>query len=260
LKGDHDESRRIVRSDIDQGHVVFPVAGSTDEDDHFGFNFVEVIGMMMKTPMIDSQMPFTRTILAALHGHLRTVMWKMCLDPEGLLRLVRPQSPHGFFFPGANPDTGGLRRLDPELSTITRARSLSLAPSASPSDISRSPSRVPPSQSDLWSGSHDRYSMQGQHSNDSPAPRHSNALLAAIRGGHLDVIAQLLDNGADVNSRCTSFDSPLAVASSKGDKDIVQLLIDRGADVNALCPGHDSALCTAPVNGSESGVYWQRYV
>jgi ankyrin repeat protein len=64
---------------------------------------------------------------------------------------------------------------------------------------------------------------------------------------HLDVVAYLLDHGANVHARGFLGDSPLHLAASNGYIDAVKLLLDRGADPNARndtrgTPLHDAAM------------------
>jgi len=59
-------------------------------------------------------------------------------------------------------------------------------------------------------------------------------LMIAIEYGHLEIVRELLDRGADVNAvRTNTGATPLFFASLYGHLDIVRELLDRGADVNA---------------------------
>ncbi len=59
------------------------------------------------------------------------------------------------------------------------------------------------------------------------------ALLLAARQGHLETVAALLDQGADVNQVSEgSKTSPLLVAAMNGRFDLAKYLLDRGADPN----------------------------
>ena len=62
---------------------------------------------------------------------------------------------------------------------------------------------------------------------------YGNALQAASRYDHVNIVQLLLDKGADVNTQGGEFGSALQAASSGGEMNIVQLLLDYGADINA---------------------------
>ncbi len=59
------------------------------------------------------------------------------------------------------------------------------------------------------------------------------ALLAAIRDGNHETVAELLDQGADANARNEMGDTALMQAAVNADQEMVQLLLHRGADVRA---------------------------
>ncbi|GAI46299.1 unnamed protein product, partial [marine sediment metagenome] len=75
-----------------------------------------------------------------------------------------------------------------------------------------------------------------------------SALHWAAYQGHLDVIKLLIENGADVNVRCTNEDktingiTPLFWAISRGHENAAELLINKGADVNARNKLRETAL------------------
>jgi RNA polymerase sigma factor (sigma-70 family) len=56
-------------------------------------------------------------------------------------------------------------------------------------------------------------------------------LHVAAVGGHRSIIERLLDRGADIDARCSSW-TPLAVAVISGQTDAVELLLARGAEVD----------------------------
>ena len=58
-----------------------------------------------------------------------------------------------------------------------------------------------------------------------------SCLLAAVCGGHTDVVCALVS--ADVNLQRDDGAFPLIVASHKGHIDIVKLLVDNGAEIEA---------------------------
>ena len=58
------------------------------------------------------------------------------------------------------------------------------------------------------------------------------ALLHAARAGHIDVVAALLDGGANINQPSADGSTPLVISLLNGQFDLAMVLIQRGADVN----------------------------
>jgi hypothetical protein len=56
------------------------------------------------------------------------------------------------------------------------------------------------------------------------------AIVAAASGGHSDIVALLIEHGADVNGRNSAGYCALDAARAEGHEDIVQMLIQAGAD------------------------------
>ncbi|UNI22934.1 hypothetical protein JDV02_008778 [Purpureocillium takamizusanense] len=73
------------------------------------------------------------------------------------------------------------------------------------------------------------------------------ALHAAAWAGHLDIVALLLDHGADVNVHCGQ--TALQAAAWAGRRDVTALLLDRGAEINLSTRGCGSALHAAAMHG-----------
>jgi len=69
------------------------------------------------------------------------------------------------------------------------------------------------------------------------------ALLLACFFGHIDIVAALLDAGADVNQVERKCNNALCYASGKGGVEVVQLLLARGAN------GIPQALAVATFKG-----------
>ena len=61
----------------------------------------------------------------------------------------------------------------------------------------------------------------------------SGPLSCAVCWGRTDVVKVLIDNGADVNAKDDSGDTPLHWAAFTGARKITRMLIAAGADVNA---------------------------
>jgi hypothetical protein len=55
------------------------------------------------------------------------------------------------------------------------------------------------------------------------------AIVAAASGGHREIVALLIEHGADVNGRNSAGNSALDAARAEGYQDIVQMLIQAGA-------------------------------
>jgi len=64
---------------------------------------------------------------------------------------------------------------------------------------------------------------------------HGTPLHAAVHKEDLDLVALLLERGADMESRDLQDQTALYVASSRGYVEVVRSLIDRGADLNVEC-------------------------
>jgi ankyrin repeat protein len=65
---------------------------------------------------------------------------------------------------------------------------------------------------------------------------YGHPLLAAARGGVVEIVTMLLDAGADVNATSNSYGNALHAAAYGGHKKVVALLLDRGADIKAQGP------------------------
>ncbi|KAK7423870.1 hypothetical protein QQX98_000741 [Neonectria punicea] len=64
---------------------------------------------------------------------------------------------------------------------------------------------------------------------------HPVALQSAAKGGHVDIVQELLSRGADPNDD-SGYSSPLLKAMSGGKVEIVQMIINAGADLNPTWP------------------------
>ena len=69
-----------------------------------------------------------------------------------------------------------------------------------------------------------------------------NALHEACSSGHDDIAELLLDNGANIDARSDSNETPLMMACFDGHASITKLLLDRGCAVNAVDDDGDTAL------------------
>ena len=70
-------------------------------------------------------------------------------------------------------------------------------------------------------------------------------LLEAARDGHLDDVEMLLHDGAKIDARTDSLETPLILATSTGQVQIVQALLKADADVNAKGVSGETALMYA---------------
>ncbi len=66
----------------------------------------------------------------------------------------------------------------------------------------------------------------------------NDALMFAVRSGHLSAAKLLVSAGSNVNETSASGVSPLIEAVHGGNAEIVQLLVENGAEVNAANPGY----------------------
>ena len=83
-----------------------------------------------------------------------------------------------------------------------------------------------------------------------PSSRYGNALTASAYDGTLQILENLIDHGADVNS---PDGWALQTAAEHGNVEIVQLLLRRGADVNALTTHPNMSYGTALQAAVEAG-------
>ncbi len=85
-------------------------------------------------------------------------------------------------------------------------------------------------------------------------------LYEAAFHGHTDVVAYLLEQGAEVDRRNCSGDTPLIASSGRGHSDVVKLLVEYGADVFAVNKQSQSASDKANIKGRSDVVNWLRAV
>ena len=74
-------------------------------------------------------------------------------------------------------------------------------------------------------------------------------LIDATLNGDIELVRELLENGADINIRDNGGDTPLILASIKGHTDIVRLLLENEANVNSIGYDGDTALIRASDKG-----------
>jgi ankyrin repeat protein len=87
------------------------------------------------------------------------------------------------------------------------------------------------------------------------APEEPTPLQAAVRTGAREIVARLLDHGADPNLETRKWMAPLALACQQGDLSIVELLVNRGARVNPMHrTRHPTPIETAAWYGHENVV------
>ncbi|KAG0693344.1 Ankyrin repeat domain-containing protein 29 [Chionoecetes opilio] len=94
---------------------------------------------------------------------------------------------------------------------------------------------------------------QGAESN---ATRHTGtgALFFAAQGGFLDIVTVLLDRGCSINQASKDGGTALIVAAQCGHMDVVQVLLVRGADPHAAMRDRATAVFVASQNGHTSVV------
>ena len=80
------------------------------------------------------------------------------------------------------------------------------------------------------------------------------ALMAAAKAGALGLTRRLLEHGADVNTRNDNGGTALMFAAIPGHVETITLLIDHGADVNAFGHFHWTALMVAASKGHGASV------
>jgi len=68
------------------------------------------------------------------------------------------------------------------------------------------------------------------------------ALIWAVYKGHTDIVALLLENGANINIQDKDGDTPLIVASIKGNEELIKLLLSKNCDLLITSKNGKSAL------------------
>jgi len=76
-------------------------------------------------------------------------------------------------------------------------------------------------------------------------PGPNEKLLAAAKNGDIAAVENLLEKGADVNTRAKDGWTPLMHAAQNGHTAVVKALIENGADVNAKANDNGTALSRA---------------
>jgi hypothetical protein len=79
----------------------------------------------------------------------------------------------------------------------------------------------------------------------------ANALMAASKLGHAEVVKQLIEAKAAVNERSRSGMTALCYAVTEGHLEIIRQLVDHGADVNAKCQDDLTPLAMAKIGNLE---------
>lgn len=98
---------------------------------------------------------------------------------------------------------------------------------------------------------------QGVPVNPSPEyPSHVPLLQASTSGRHLDVIALLLANGADVNAKDEEGKTSLQRAASSGSLEVVKYLVENGANVNERDKHSSTAVLAATFDGFAEVIHY----
>jgi len=99
------------------------------------------------------------------------------------------------------------------------------------------PARKMPCAGQTGCGSHGDGIVRGglpEQGYQPPIPGNMNALMFAVREGHIEAARLLLDAGSDVNAVDKNKITPLFMAISNNRIPMARFLIDRGADINAI--------------------------
>lgn len=81
-----------------------------------------------------------------------------------------------------------------------------------------------------------------------------SALIFAANNGHLALVKELVEIGADIEDRSNNWRTPLIWASLWGHNEVVKYLLDIGANVSAFDTEGMTALLSAVKNGHEQSV------
>jgi ankyrin repeat protein len=74
-------------------------------------------------------------------------------------------------------------------------------------------------------------------------------ILYVAQKGHKDIVALLIERGADIDAASDVGSTPLYIASQKGNVEVVEYLLRHGANVDAKFKGYYTPLYIACQNG-----------
>ena len=95
------------------------------------------------------------------------------------------------------------------------------------------------------------YLAAGMNANISMDEVHSRTpFIAAVNGGHLDIVSYMARNGAAIDNKYDQDNTPLMVAAVNGHTEIVRWLVAKGADVNAKGAYEQTPLIYAAMFGN----------
>lgn len=105
LKGD----TPIIEFNVAQNKISLP--SSTPQHDALDvpFDFAYTFALTsLSSNLTDGHLSLAHAIFASLQGHLRAVMWNMCMGPGGLLRILEQALPNGMCLFGASQLEGDI--------------------------------------------------------------------------------------------------------------------------------------------------------
>ncbi|MFP3939992.1 MAG: ankyrin repeat domain-containing protein, partial [Thermoanaerobaculia bacterium] len=74
-------------------------------------------------------------------------------------------------------------------------------------------------------------------------------LIRAAASGHVEVVRELLDAGADPDAAVEGDGNPLIAAAAGGHLEVLRLLVESGGDMDRVVPGDENPLIQAAANG-----------
>lgn len=185
-------------------------------------------------------------ILAALKGHIRAAMWKLCLSPAGLLGIFSDTT-DAICLLGASP-AGNLARPQERSYYPDMWSQLSLSSNRTRDDDSGRSLLVDGQFTRVRRGNriaHENPMNSSESLHGEKIDDYDGLLHIAAFEGDIKLIRLLLDKGADINSGGKRFGSALQAASYAGRLHVVRELMDNGADINAQGGSYRNAVMAA---------------
>lgn len=230
-----------IEFDVINHQIVLPASGHRTTALEVTFEFAHIFAETeLSSDMISGHLSLAHATFAALQGHLRAVVWNMCISPRALLRLLGPAVPDGLCLLGGSPikrysdSSQRLNSLDweqrpgrPEArhaGVISNQFNRSSSPAESLISASREPRhrRTSSERRHDHSQSRSSFDSRSRATSREPLQDHGRSFARPPRPGGSA-------SGADVNLSQWEFDTreALRLACCNGHVDVVRVLLEK---------------------------------